>query len=227
MRPGETLGIVGESGSGKTTLARLLCALTPPTAGQLRLRGTPVDPGDRRDVWRLRQTVQMVFQDAGASLNPRHTVGRIVGEPLEVHGVGDARERERRVAALLERVGLEARHARVQPHELSGGQRQRVGIARALAPGPRAVILDEPVSALDLSVQAQILNLLAGLQAEAGLAYLFIGHDLGVVRHLSHRIAVLDRGRVVEEGPAELLMRAPRHPCTRALLDARPTLEGA
>jgi ABC-type glutathione transport system ATPase component len=222
LHPGETLGLVGESGSGKSTLARLLLALLAPTSGEVRFAGAPLPPGRSTTLGRLRSEVQMVFQDGGAALDPRLPVTRIVREPLDVHRIGTPAERARRVGELLERVGLASRHARALPHALSGGERQRVGIARALAPRPRALVLDEPVSALDLPVQAQILNLLAEVQEEEGLAYLFIGHDLGVVRHLSDRIAVMKAGRIVEEGEAGTVFGAPRHPHTRELLAALP-----
>lgn len=222
LYPGEVLGLVGESGCGKSTLARLLVGLESPTAGIVRFDGDPLPSPASEVERRLRREVQVVFQDSGAALSPRHTVERAVREPLDVHGIGTPAERRRRVGELLARVGLEARHADAYPHALSGGERQRVGIARALAPGPRALVLDEPVTALDLPVQAQILNLLADLREEQGLAYLLIGHDLGVVRHLSERIAVMKDGRIVEEGATADVFVAPRHPHTRELLEAMP-----
>jgi peptide/nickel transport system ATP-binding protein len=223
LHAGETLGIVGESGSGKSTLARLLAHAHPADGGTIRLRGEDVTRPSRTALRTLRRQVQMVFQDPYASLNPRMTVGDIVGEPLLVHGLRpDRAAREARVAELLQLVGLDPAAADRHPRAFSGGQRQRIGIARALAPEPSVLLCDEPVSALDVSVQAQIVNLLADLQRDLGLALLFIAHDLAVVRQVSHRIAVMHRGRIVETGPADELCENPRHPYTSALLAAAP-----
>ncbi|MEV7213360.1 ABC transporter ATP-binding protein [Kitasatospora cineracea] len=218
LHPGETLGLVGESGSGKSTLARALVGAHPADAGTVTFAGQPLDGR------RARREVQLVFQDPYASLNPRLTVGRIIAEPLIAHRLGDRAQRRARVAELLEQVGLEASAAARLPREFSGGQRQRIGIARALAPEPRVLVCDEPVSALDVSVQAQVIELLARLQRELGLAVLFIAHDLAVVRQVSHRIAVLHRGRIVESGPADRVVTAPEHPYTAELLAAVPSL---
>ncbi|WP_051732915.1 dipeptide ABC transporter ATP-binding protein [Kitasatospora phosalacinea] len=218
LHPGETLGLVGESGSGKSTLARALVGAHAPDAGGISFAGQPLDGR------RARREIQMVFQDPYASLNPRLTVGRIIAEPLIAHRVGDRAQRQARVAELLEQVGLEASAAARSPREFSGGQRQRIGIARALAPEPSVLVCDEPVSALDVSIQAQVIDLLARLQRELGLAVLFIAHDLAVVRQVSHRIAVLHRGRIVESGPADRVVTAPEHPYTAELLAAVPSL---
>ncbi|NGO69429.1 ABC transporter ATP-binding protein [Streptomyces boncukensis] len=223
VRRGETLGLVGESGCGKSTLARVLLMLERPDAGSVRYAG--VDPfalrGRQLLGWRRR--VQMVFQDPFASLNPRMSAAELIAEPWRSHpGLVPRPERERRVRELLEMVGLRAADARRHPQEFSGGQRQRIGIARALALEPEVIVCDEPVSALDLSVQAQVLNVLTGLQAELGVAYVFISHDLPVVRHMADRVAVMYLGRVVESGPAEAVFTAPRHPYTAALLSAAP-----
>ena len=221
---GEALGLVGESGSGKSTLGRLLLGLLPPSTGEIRFDGAalPTTPGRA-----LRRRMQLVFQDPYASLDPRRRVGAQIADGLAIHAIGSRAERPARVAALLEQVGLEPAHASRFPHEFSGGQRQRIGIARALAPGPDLLVADEPVSALDVSVQAQVLALLADLRARLGLALLFISHDLAVVRHLCDRVAVMYLGRVVEEGPAARLFAAPQHPYTRALLSASPQLDPA
>jgi len=217
---GETVGLVGESGCGKSTLARALLGLYRPSAGAIRFAGADVTHASRsRD---LSRRLQMVFQDPLLSLNPRSSIGRIVEEPMAVHRLGSHAERRQKVAALLRRVGLPEDAAARLPHEFSGGQRQRVGIARALALTPELVVCDEPVSALDLSVQAQILNLLGELQIEFGLSYLFISHDLGVIHHVARRVLVMYLGRIVEAGPAELLWQSPRHPYTAALLAATP-----
>ena len=221
---GEALGLVGESGSGKSTLGRLLLGLLPPSAGIIRFDGAalPATPGPA-----LRRRMQLVFQDPYASLDPRRRVGAQVADGLSIHGIGTAAERDGRVAALLRQVGLEPAHAARLPHEFSGGQRQRIAIARALAPGPEWLVADEPVSALDVSVQAQVLALLADLRARLGLALLFISHDLAVVRHLCDRVAVMYLGRVVEDGPAAALFARPLHPYTRALLSASPQIDPA
>jgi peptide/nickel transport system ATP-binding protein len=227
LAAGETLGIVGESGSGKSTLARALIRVHPATAGTIRFRGRDVTTPTRADLKELRREVQMVFQDPYASLNPRMTVGQIVAEPLIAHRIGDAAERTRRVAALLKQVGLDPEAAARYPRDFSGGQRQRVGIARALAPEPTVLICDEPVSALDVSVQAQIVNLLTDLQQRLRLSMIFIAHDLAVVRQVSHRIAVMNQGRIVETGDADEVCERPRHAYTRALLAAAPVPDPA
>jgi oligopeptide/dipeptide ABC transporter ATP-binding protein len=221
LRDGETLGLVGESGCGKTTLSRTVMRLLDSTEGTIRFRGRDVTKASRRELAPLRREMQMVFQDPYASLNPRKRVGQIVGMPLRQHGVSHD-EADRRVLELLDRVGLAREHVNRFPHEFSGGQRQRIGIARALALDPRLIVLDEPVSALDVSIQAQIVNLLDDLQDQLGLTYLFVAHDLSVVRHVSDRIAVMYLGKLMEISPAEELYTKPIHPYTAALLEAIP-----
>jgi oligopeptide transport system ATP-binding protein len=222
VEAGTTLGVVGESGSGKTTLGRLVLGLLRPTAGEIRFEGEDVAGASRERWFRLRREIQVIFQDPYASLDPRQRVEDIIREPLDIHGLETPAERRRRVSELMERVALEPRRARQLPHELSGGLRQRVGIATALALGPKLIIADEPVSALDVSVQGQIVDLLAELQQSTGVAYVFISHDLGVVREVSDRVAVMYLGRIVEQGPAERVYEHPQHPYTRALLSAVP-----
>jgi oligopeptide transport system ATP-binding protein len=219
---GETLGLVGESGSGKSTACRAVLQLTKPTSGSVRFEGREIAGLGRRQMRPLRRDMQMVFQDPYASLNPRKRVGQIVGDPLRRQGVASGSELRGRVHELLDRVGLSAEHYSRFPHEFSGGQRQRVGIARALALRPKLVIADEPVSALDVSIQAQIVNLLDDLQDELGLTYLFVAHDIGVVRHISDRIAVMHDGKIVEQGPADQVCERPQHDYTKQLLAAVP-----
>jgi oligopeptide transport system ATP-binding protein len=223
IRRGETLGLVGESGCGKTTTGRCILQLERPTSGSVVFEGRELTTLEPRELRAVRRRMQVIFQDPYSSLNPRMTVGDIVEEPLAVHGiVAGAAERAQRVRRLLAQVGLLAQHAGRYPHQLSGGQRQRVGIARALAMEPTLIICDEPVSALDVSIQAQIINLLEDLQAELSLTYLFIAHDLAVVRHISDRVAVMYLGRIVELADRKALYDRPLHPYTRALLSAVP-----
>lgn len=222
VAPGECLGLVGESGCGKSTLALAIMGLVPPTGGTIQLNGASVGAADGPDRKTMARTVQMVFQDPYASLNPRQTVHRTLADPLRLHGMTDKAEIESRVAAMLAKVGLRPEHARRYPHEFSGGQRQRIGIARALILEPRLVICDEPVSALDVSIRAQILNLLLDLKDQLGLSYIMISHDLGVVEHVSDRVAVMYLGRIVESGGWREIFEDPRHPYTRALIAAIP-----
>ncbi|MGR3758035.1 MAG: ABC transporter ATP-binding protein [Tranquillimonas sp.] len=222
VRRGETFAIVGESGCGKSTLARLLVRLIQPSAGSVVYEGRDIAQLDPAEMRKLRREMQFIFQDPFSSLNPRMTVGALVGEPLRVHGIGTAASRRARVAELLSKVGLTPQHADRYPHEFSGGQRQRIGIARALASGPKLVIGDEPVSALDVSIQAQVVNILQDLKEEFGLTLIVIAHDLAVIRHMSDRVAVMYLGEVVETGPADALFARPLHPYTEALIAAIP-----
>ena len=222
LKAGETLGLVGESGCGKSTLGKTIVRLYEPEQGRIELDGHDITHLNARQLRPLRRNMQMIFQDPFASLNPRSTIARILEEPFIVHGTHDRKERAERVAWLMQRVGLRQEHGARLPHEFSGGQRQRIGIARALALSPKLIVCDEPVSALDVSVRAQVLNLLADLRDEFGLAYLFISHDLSVVRHVSDFIAVMYLGRIVESGPAPEIWSQPRHPYTQALLSAVP-----
>ena len=222
IRRGETLGLVGESGCGKSTVGRCLLRLIEPTDGEITFDGEDVRAKSGRDLRRLRREMQIIFQDPYASLNPRMRVRDIVGEPLVIHGIGNKVERSERVAELMRKVGLDPDYVSRYPHEFSGGQRQRIGIARALALNPKLIVADEPVSALDVSVQAQVVNLLEDLQTELGLTYLFISHGLAVVEHISDRVAVMYLGRIVEVASSEELYANPQHPYTRALLSAIP-----
>jgi len=219
---GETLGIVGESGCGKSTTGRLLMRLLEPTEGNIEFAGKMISELSNNEMRKARRDIQMIFQDPYASLNPRHNIGKILEEPLIVHGIGNAKERKQKVLELLEIVGLDEYHIKRYPHQFSGGQRQRIGIARALMTNPRLLIADEPVSALDVSIQAQVLNLLQKLQKDLKLTYIFISHDLGVVRHISNRVGVMYLGKLVELTASEGLYAEPLHPYTQALLSSVP-----
>jgi oligopeptide transport system ATP-binding protein len=222
IREGETLGLVGESGSGKSTTGYCILQLIKPTSGSVRFMDQELTELGREDIRKIRREMQIVFQDPYSSLDPRMTVGDIVAEPVQVHGIGSRRSRRETVRQLLDVVGFNPKFTNRYPHEFSGGQRQRIGIARALALNPKLIVCDEPVSALDVSIQAQILNLLKDLQRDFGLTYLFIAHDLAVVRTMSDRIAVMNRGKLVEIGPAEEVYTTPRDEYTKALLAAVP-----
>jgi len=225
VHKGETLGIVGESGCGKSTTGRMLMGLTEPTDGEVIFNGTNLTSLSNREMRAVRRELQMVFQDPFASLNPRHTVEKILEEPLIVHKIGNRHERKKMVADMLDTVGLSSYHAKRYPHQFSGGQRQRIGIARALMTKPQLIIADEPVSALDVSIQSQVLNLLQTLQKEFGLTYIFIAHDLAVIRHISDRIGVMYLGRLIEFTDSESLYLKPLHPYTQALLASVPVAD--
>ncbi|MFZ3207506.1 MAG: dipeptide ABC transporter ATP-binding protein [Geobacteraceae bacterium] len=227
LAPGETLGLVGESGCGKSTLARLLMGLLTPSNGSVSFRGKRFSDMNRPELAGFRKEVQMVFQDPFSALNPRMRVGQIIGEPLAIHNLATGARRRERVAQLIARVGLAEEHIHRYPHEFSGGQRQRIGIARALAVMPRIIIADEPVSALDLSIQAQIINLLQELKEEFAISFLLIAHDLSVVRHMSDRAAIMYLGKIVEIGASDKVFDAPLHPYTEALLSAIPQVRPA
>jgi oligopeptide transport system ATP-binding protein len=222
VKRGETLGLVGESGCGKSTLCRTILRLIEPTSGAIRFEGNDLTELSRSRLREARRDMQMIFQDPYASLNPRKRIGQVVGDPIRLHGMASGEELKNQVQELLELVGLSPEHYNRYPHEFSGGQRQRIGIARALALSPKLIVADEPVSALDVSIQAQIINLLDDLQEKLGLTYLFVAHDLGVVRHVADRIAVMYLGKIVEIGPAEEVYSNPVHPYTEALLSAVP-----
>jgi len=224
IKEGETLGLVGESGCGKSTLGRTILRLEEPTEGKIIYKGIDITNLDKKALRELRREIQIIFQDPQSSLDPRMTIDQSIGEPLLIHGMKDDRERTKRVVEILERVGLEAQHAWRYPHEFSSGQRQRIGIGRVLTLNPRLIIADEPVSALDVSIQAQILNLMLDLQKEFGLAYLFIAHDLSVIRQISHRVAVMYLGKIVELAERDEIFHNAFHPYTEALLSAIPDI---
>ncbi len=225
INQGETLGLAGESGCGKSTLGRIILRLEEPTEGEIIYQGINITKLGKKELRRLRKQIQIIFQDPQSSLDPRMTVNQSIGEALLIHGMKDEKERAKRVVEILERVGLEAQHAWCYPHEFSSGQRQRIGIGRALAVNPRLIIADEPVSALDVSIQAQILNLMLDLQQEFGLAYLFIAHDLSVIRQISHRVAIMYLGKIVELADKDEIFQNPLHPYTEALLSAIPHIK--
>ncbi|MFG2893693.1 ABC transporter ATP-binding protein [Streptomyces sp. NPDC048248] len=222
VHAGESFGLVGESGCGKSTTGRLLTRLMEPTSGKITYAGQDITHANRKALAPVRSQIQMIFQDPYASLNPRQTVGTIIGGPMEINGINPTGGREKRIRELLETVGLNPEHYNRFPHEFSGGQRQRIGVARALALEPKLIVADEPVSALDVSIQAQVVNLLQKLQRELGIAFLFIAHDLAIVRHFSERVAVMYLGKIVEVGSREEIYNRPRHPYTHALLSAVP-----